>query len=291
MYDHNRHLIGVISQIKEEGASDELVHMLCVELKFAIVNSVNCSGCPMYIKRNAKNYLMLYTTHDDLMNHFPDWSHSHYKFRWFLENLNCPVYFTIDEKSNKISPCEDFETADGIVFRTGEDEFIVEDKLLDKINDYFKVDIYTLNEMKSMFESIDNERLEDLLSQSPQDWDEIIKEMQKSTMLFMLDVSDRSDYEEVDLIFDFLRFDTFGHGKEISLSTTKDLQGYQYAVIVNIKKAFDHILNFGLEGLTIHTSKEDAYMSRNLIIEKYELIEKCCDDKRLKHSHECIFKI
>jgi hypothetical protein len=291
MHDYNRYLRGVISQIMEEGLDDELLHMLCVELRFASVNSVNHKGSPMYVKRGEKKYMMLFLSFDDMMNHFPDWSHSHFSFDWFLEYLNCPVYFCIDEKSNAISPCGDFELPDGILFRMGEDEFILEGELLDRLKEYFEIDLYTVAEMRDIFDNLDNSLLDEMLGRWPQDWDEIITEIGKSTMLFMIDVSERSDYEEIDMIFDFLRFDTFGFNREISLSTTRNDPESQYAVIINFKKAVDHVLKFGLAGLAIRTPAGEAFMSRNLLIEKYELIEKYCDDEKLKKSHEFIFKL
>ena len=57
------------------------------------------------------------------------------------------------------------------------------------------------------------------------------------------------------------------------------------------KDAVDHVLKFGLMGLSISTSGGEAYMSRALLVDKYELIEAHCDDERLRTSHESIFKL
>ena len=77
VHDHSRHLKAVLSEIRENGPRDDLIHSLLIELKFALVNSINHDGSPLYLKRDDKFYLMLYTIHDEAMNRFPDWPHSH----------------------------------------------------------------------------------------------------------------------------------------------------------------------------------------------------------------------
>jgi hypothetical protein len=116
-------------------------------------------------------------------------------------------------------------------------------------------------------------------------------EFGKSTVLFSINLRKMEEYEEYLTLFDVLKFDGLGFNNEISISTTKDIPESQYAVIVNFKKAVDHVLNFGLKGLTITTSYGEEYMPRDLLIDKYEMIEKHCDDEKLGVSQDCVFKL
>ena len=99
VHDHSRHLKAVLSEIKENGLEENLIHSLLIELKFALVNSINHDGSPLYLTRDGRFYLMLYTIHDEAMNRFPDWSHSHYSFKWYLEIIHAPVYSRFGIKS------------------------------------------------------------------------------------------------------------------------------------------------------------------------------------------------
>ena len=291
MYDHNRHLMSIIKMIGEGEMDDDLIHSLSIELKFATVNSVNYRGAPVHIKRNGRYYLMLYVTHDDLMDHFPDWPHSHLDFEWFLEYTHCPAYYFIEDESIRIRPCSRFQTCGGIIFLMDDEEYIIEGELLDYLNEFFKIDLYSVQQLKEKFDSMDYERLEELLCNFPRDWDEIIRQMGKSTLLFTTEIPDGRKHEEFDMIFDFFRFGPFGFNTDIAVSTTADIPGHEYAVIVNFKDMVDHALNFGLSEITVSTPKGEVRMSRQLLIEKYEMIEKYCDDSKIKQSHECIFRI
>ena len=168
---------------------------------------------------------------------------------------------------------------------------MIEAELLEKIMEFFKINRFTALELKEIFDNVDNKRLEELLSMNPKDWDEIIPEIGKSTMLYSIDVTETEEFDVFDEVFNLFRLSPYGYGKEITLSTAKDYERGQYAAVVNFKDAVDHVLKFGLMGLTINTSEGEAYMSRALLVDKYELIEAHCDDERLRTSHESIFKL
>ena len=291
VHDHSRHLKAVLSEIKENGPEENLIHSLLIELKFALVNSINHDGSPLYLKRDDKFYLMLYTIHDEAMNRFPDWPHSHYSFKWYLEIIHAPVYFYLEDDGQSIRPCEDLKLADGIIFDPEDIGLVIKAELLEKIMEFFKINRFTALELKEIFDNVDNRRLETLLSRNPKDWDEIIPEIGKSTMLYSIDVSETEEFDVFDEVFNLFRLSPYGYGKEITLSTAKDHEGGQYAAVVNFKDAVDHVLKFGLMGLSISTSGGEAYMSRALLVDKYELIEAHCDDERLRTSHESIFKL
>lgn len=289
--DHNRYLKGIISQIREEGLSDELIHSLFVELKFASMLSANYRGAPIYLKRNGRFYMLLFSELDDLMDHFPHWSHSHFPVKWFVEISRYPLYFYVEEGSPDIHHGEDFIVSQGVLLCFGEDdEFIIEGDLLKGLEEYLKIDLCSTEELTDLFENSDNTRLEDLLSQNPKDWDEIIPEIGRSTIFCLFNLKKDINDEERELIYNCFMSDPFGFNREISVSTASSI-GNQYAVIINFKKAVDHVLKFGLTGLKVYTAYGSEYMSRDLLIEKYELIEKHCDDVRLNQSHECLFKV
>lgn len=289
--DHNRYLKGVISQIRQEGPQLDLLHSLLVELKFTSMLSANYRSAPIYLKREGKYYLILYSELDNLMDDFPHWSHAHYPFKWFAEILKYPVQFFVEDGSSDIRPAGDFEIADGIMLRFSEDdEFTIEGKLLEDINEFLKIDICSTDELIDLFENYDNSRAEELLRENPKDWDEIIPEIGNSVMFCLFDLRKDMNGEEYELIHNCFMRDPFGFNTEISVSTASSI-GNQYAMVINFKKAVDHVLSFGLNGLKVYTSYGSEYMSRNLLIEKYGLIERNCDDKRLKLSHECLFKL
>ena len=292
VHDHNRFLKGLISQIKEEGLNDTLLHALCVELRFAHLSSVNFRGSPLYLKRDGKVYLILFADFDEMMSYFPNWTNSNMSFDWYLEILKSPAYYYyIEDGNNDIHHFTQLTSSDGILFISDDEEFIIEGELLGHFNEYFKINVYDVDDLKAKYDTISNTRLERLLNQNPPDWDEIIPEIGKSTMLFLFDLNEENEFEEIDLVFDFLRFDLFGFNHEITLHTRSDLGDYHYAAIVSFKNAADHTVKFGLSGLTFKTPAGDVFMTRATIIDKYELIEQCCDDERLKQSHECLFKL
>ena len=289
--DHNRYLKGVISQIRQEGPSEDLVHSLYVELKFTSMLSANYRGAPIFLKRNGKYYMLLYSELDDLMGQFPHWSHAYYKLEWFLGLLKYPMFYFVEDGSTDILPAEDFTIADGIILRfSDDDEFTLEGELLRGFYEFMDIGIYSTEELVDLFENCDNTRLESLLRENPKDWDEIIKEIGNSVMFCLLDVRDDVDDEESEMFFNCFSENPFGYNREISVSTAKSI-GNQYALIISFKKAVDHVLKFGLTGLKVHTSYGSEYMSRDLLVEKYELIEEFCDDERLRQSHECLFKL
>lgn len=286
-YDRNGYLRGVIDQIKDEGLNDELFKMLCVELKFALLDNPYYGGASVHVKRDGKYYLLLFTSHDESTTHFPDGFGCHFSFDKFLEMLSFPVYCYIGE-DHRIHSTEGIMVADGILFLVGDDEFIVEGRLLSRLKSHFRTNVYSAHRLKAMFDNMDNSVLDDMLRDDPLDWDEIIRQIGESTMLFEIDVENRQDYEEVDRMFNFIRLNPFGIDEEVSLKTAKD--GIGYAVIVNFKNVVDHVFKFGLPELTISTPHGDAVMSRNLLIDKYELIEEYCNDEKLKLSYECVFE-
>ena len=289
--DHTRYLKGVISQIRKEGAREDLIHALYVELKFASMLSANYRGAPICLKRNGKYYMLLYDDLDDLIGHFPHWSNAHYNLGWFLGLLKYPIFYFVEDGSFDIIPADDFTVAEGIVFRfSEEDEFTLEGELLEGLYDFMGIDIYSTEELADLFENCDNSRLEDLLREDPKDWDEIIMQIGKSVMFCLLNVRKDVEHEESEIFFNCFLENPFGFNKEISVSTAKSI-GNQYAIIIDFKKAVEHILKFGLTGLKVYTSYGSEYMSRDLLIEKYELIDKYCGDSRLKQSHECLFKL
>ena len=286
-YDRNGYLRGIIDQIKDEGLSDELFKMLAVELKFALLDNPSFGGASVHVERNGKYYLLLFTSHDESLTHFPDGFGCHFSFDKFLEMLSFPVYCYIGE-DHKIHSTEYFRVADGIMFAIGDEEFIVEGNLLSRLKSYFKTNVYSAYRLKAMFDNMDNSVLDDMLRDNPLDWDEIIRQIGDSTMLFEIDVDSREEYEDVDRMFNFIRLDPFGIDEEVTLKTTR--KGIGHAVIVNFKKVVDHVFKFGLPELTISTPHGDVVMSRNLLIDKYELIEEYCNDKKLKLSYECVFE-
>ena len=289
--DHNRYLKGVISQIRQDGPSDDLIHSLYVELKFACMLSANYRGAPICLKRNNKHYLLLYSELDDLIGHFPHWSHAHYQVRWYLELAKYPIFYYIEDGSSDILPAEDFTLPEGIIFRFSEtDEFTLEGEMFKNIYDFLKIDLCSAEELKDLFEGCDNSKVEMLLKESPKDWDEIIKEIGSSVMFYLMDVRGDIDEDEYDTFFNCFSENPFGYNREISVSTAKSI-GNQYALVISFKKAVDHVLKFGLRGLKVFTSYGSEYMSRDLLIEKYELIEEYCDDERLRQAHECLFKV
>ena len=291
VHDHNRYLKGIMAQIMKEGMRKDLIHALCVELKFSLVDSVNYHGKPTYITRDGKKYLRLYTSYDEMQDYFPYWGNCHYSFVSFLEALRTPAFFETNSTDYNVEFLGEYESGDGMIFDPEGMGFVIEGELLDRLNEFFKINLYTVAELKEMFDNIDNSRLEDLFKQNLKDWDEIIMEFGKSTVLFSINLRKMEEYEEYLTLFDVLKFDGLGFNNEISISTTKDIPESQYAVIVNFKKAVDHVLNFGLKGLTVTTSYGEEYMSRDLLIDKYEMIEKHCDDEKLGVSQDCVFKL
>ena len=289
--DHTRYLKGVISQIRQEGLRDDLVHALYVELKFASMLSANYRGAPICLKRNGKYYMLLYDDLDDLIGHFPHWSNAHYPLKWFLGLCKYPIFYFVEDGSFDVRPADDFTIVEGIVFRFSEDDdFTLDGELFREIFDFMAIDIYSAEELKDLFENHDNSKLENLLMENPKNWDEIIMQIGKSVMFCLLDVSKDVEYEESEIFFSCFLEDPFGFNKEISVSTANSI-GNQYAIIIDFKKAVEHVLKFGLTGLTVFTSYGREYMSRDLLIEKYELIDEHCGDERLKQSHEYLFKL
>jgi hypothetical protein len=289
--DHNRYLKGTISQIRQEGMREDLVHSLYVELKFTSMLSPNYRGAPICLKRDGKHYMLLYSELDDLTGHFPHWSHAYYPLKWYLGLLKYPIFYFIEDGSSDIRPAGDFTLADGIILRFSEDdEFTLEGELLRGLYEFLRIDLCSAEELRDLFENHDNSRLENLLSQNPKDWDEIIREIGNSVIFALMDVRADLEDEEFEMFFNCFSKDPFGFNKEISVSTAKSI-GNQYAIIVSFKKAVDHVLNFGLTGLKVYTSYGSEYMSRDLLVEKYELIERHCTDERLAQAHECLFKL
>lgn len=285
--DHNRYLKAVCSEIRNNGITDELVHSLYIELKFAQLLSSNYRGVPLSVKRDGKVYLILYNDLDDMYDDFPSWSNSNLPFSWYIEILKSPYFFYLEEGSSDIHRSDGLESFDGIMLDMNHDEFIIEGELLERLNEQFGVDVYSADEIGDMYENLNNERLEGLLNRYPLDWDEIIREIGNSTILFMVGPEECGNLGRFDYFFDH----PFGFNREFSLSTFRDCEGHLYALVVNFKTAVDHVLNFGLTGIGIATPDGEVYMSRQLLVDKYEMIEKYCNDERLKHAHECIFKV
>ena len=287
--DHNRFIKGIFSQIREEGLNEDLIHSLCIELKFAHMNNIDYRGAPVYLERDGKMYLILYTSFDEFQRHFPDWAHSHMSFDWYLKVLNSPVYFHME--GEKMKPCDELKAGDGIIFDMEGDAFILEGELLNRIWKFFAMNIYSPEELTEIFNSYDNGLLEDLLKKSPHDWDEIIREIGNSIIFYLMGLTDSDAELDFTSLFNIFADNPFGYGKnELIVSTANDL-GNQFAVIVNFKNAVDYVLSFGIAGLTVKTSTGEVFMSRELLVEKYEMIEMYCDDEKLNAAYQWLFEL
>ena len=69
----------------------------------------------------------------------------------------------------------------------------------------------------------------------------------------------------------------------------KSIQNH-FALTVSLKTAVEYILSFGLSDITLKSPDTKVFMSRELFVEKYELI-KSTDNPRLKRSYQCLFDL
>lgn len=287
--DHNRYLKGIFAQIRNGELNEDLIRSLCIELNFAHVTSIKNRGAPLFLEKNNRKYMILYSSFNEFQKHFPDFEHSNTSFKWYLEALNAPVYF-YNDSTGSIKETHDLESADGMIFDMEGEEFILEGELLEAVNDFFKIDLYSIDELEDIFENTDNSKLEKLFQKDPRDWDEVIREIGNSSLWVLLSLSKESTYVSYSGLFNIFQDNPFSYSDTVTLFTQNSI-GNQYALTVSFKTAVDYVLSFGISGITIKTSDDDeVFLSRQLLVDKYDLIESYYDE-RLKRAYQCLFDL
>lgn len=292
--NHNRYLKGLFAQIREEGLTEELFHDLSVELKHASFINPTFNDSPLCIERDGKHYILLFSTLKEFRDDFPDFSsHTHLSFDTYLEFMTGQVDGYVKSKSESINTATQTIFPDGFMIDPSTDGFIIEGEEINRLFESFNIDMYSFYEVRQMVENMDNAKLNDLLSQNPLDWDEIITQMGSATLLSMRVCSRIDGHHDTARFLDSFDMNPLRFNKHQAIYTTKDftLAPMAYAVVVSLMEIVEFTLEFGLSGISVFTPNGKVFMSRQLLVEKYELIERCCNDEKLKKAYNFLFSL
>lgn len=230
------------------------------------------------------------------------------EFRKFYKNDDIEVLNNSFELYQNILKTSDIEgyilnpSSEKYLFKK---EFILGIKNMPKTS-FYTTDAYSSDELKEIYESIDNSDLEDFI-QNPLnigDYELLFEKLSNSKLLTMM----QSDFDLKDYFKDGVinqqetsplasmymdnvggRYATIFSGREkiAEVNTTK----YKYAQLVNLATLVNFVLTEDMEGIILNPGSDSVLISRQNLL-KYSLgFEKFANDDRLCESIYYLFNI
>ena len=200
---------------------------------------------------------------------------------------------------------------DGYVINPASEGFFLKRDLVLAITDlphhrYASDDAYTSSQLKTLKDSIDNEALEDFIRNPSNigDYDGLFEMISDSTLLtLMLSDEDLSCFANDGVIsmmetgpIGFLYLDEIG-GQYATVYTSESkianvATGYnKYSQLVNFSQLANFILNDDMDGIIINPNSDNVLLTREVLLEYSNLLERTCNDSRLNGAIFSLFLI
>ncbi|WP_458406401.1 SseB family protein [Methanobrevibacter sp.] len=193
---------------------------------------------------------------------------------------------------------------EGFLINPESECFLLKKELILKITDlpehvYDDEDAYTSKELKQIYDSIDNSKLEEFIENKDNigRFDELFEHISNSVMLtLMISADDLTEYASDGVIsmlktgpLAFLYIDEVG-GQYSTLFTSPDKMNFidtdlnKYSQIVNVSIMTNFILNDDMDGIIINPGSDNILLTREILFEYSPLLEKTCNDARLNSA-------
>lgn len=193
---------------------------------------------------------------------------------------------------------------EGFLINPESECFLLKKELILKITDlpehvYDDEDAYNSKELKQIYDSIDNSKLEEFIENKDNigRYDELFEHISNSVMLtLMISADDLTEYASDGVIsmlktgpLAFLYIDEVG-GQYSTLFTSLDKMNFidtdlnKYSQIVNVSIMTNFILNDDMDGIIINPGSDNILLTREILFEYSPLLEKTCNDARLNSA-------
>ena len=199
---------------------------------------------------------------------------------------------------------------DGFILNPASESFLMLKEIFDGIGalpqqDYLPEESYTSDELKSLRDDMDNERLEGFLKDPSNRgrYEELFGEISASTLLtLMVSREDLDGFAEDGVIsmkdapMGFLYIDKVG-GKYATVYTSEariaDVHTplNKYSQIVNFSQITNYALHDDLDGIIINPNSDNVILTRDVLLDYWQVLEKFCNDSRLNTAIMHMFLI
>ena len=239
-------------------------------------------------------YGMLFTDIDEFNKVFPN-------FKVEAHDHSIEFYLDMMENSN----------LKGFVVNLGSECFVLPRDLFNLIDEtpehtFPSDDSYTSEELKRLKDSINNTSLEQFIN-NPSNigrYEELFDEISKSTLLAL-----RISKENVDNLAEegiismtetgpigFLYMDTLGGHYAVAFTSEEKISNVptalnRYSQIVNFSQMTNFMLNDDMDGIIINPNSENILLTREVLLEYSNLLEKTCNDHKLNSAIFHMFPI
>ena len=299
-YIRHDNLVRLIRKFREMGEDtpDEDFIRIFQELKYSwLLTPAKVSGDvanPMFMDTPMGKYGALFTDIDEFRKEFPD-------FETGFKAFPFPAYLDYLNRSDMKGFIINFRS-DGFLF-TGEWEDLLGE--MPEI-EYSTDGAYTSDELKRLRDSVDNENLEEFIA-NPQNigkYEELFEIMSDSTLLtFIVSDEDLSHYAEDGVIPTRENGYLGNHymeglgGKYGTIYTSEDkisrvdLAKNKYSQIVNLSQMMYSVLTDDMDGIIINPGEENVILTREVLLDFSDVIEKTCNDSRLNSAINYMFEM
>ena len=167
------------------------------------------------------------------------------------------------------------------------------------LNDYPTNDSYTSHELKEIKNQINNDSLEEFI-QNPNNiarYEELFEKMSQSTLLILrLAKEDLSDKAADGMIsmkktepVGFLHSDNIGGNYATVFTSEEKMENIKtplnkYFQIVNFSQMTYFVLSGDMDGIIINPESDNIVLTREILLEFSELLEKTCNNHKLNSS-------
>lgn len=297
-YITHENLRKAMLNIQNDNLTDENIERFLNEIKHScliIAANINPNGVDLaLVEIENRKYALLFTDMDEFRKLVPPGDVDSYEFDF-------EVYKGMVEE----------ELADGFIINPASEGFIFKKELVNIIqtlpeHDYPEDDALSVNELKDLKDSINNNDLEYFINDSSNIglYDELFTKLSNSTLLtLMLSRNDLSHYACDGVIelektgpLGFLYLDEIG-GKYATVYTSEDKISNvnttlnKYSQLVNFSMMTNFILNDDLDGIIINPNSENIMLSRDVLLRYSGFVEKNCNDSRLNTAIKHMFII
>ena len=199
----------------------------------------------------------------------------------------------------------------GFIVNAKSDFFVLPREILDFIDDipeysFPSDDSYTSEELKNLKDSIDNSSLESFIMDSSNigRYEELFDEISKSTLLALRLSRENVDGMAEDGIISmkesgpigFLYMDTLGGKYAVAFTSEEKISSVniplnKYSQIINFSQMTNYMLADDMDGIIINPNSENILLTRDVMLEFSNLLEKTCNNHKLNSGIYHMFLI
>ena len=262
---------------------EEIKHSCLIIAGDVISDTINI----VTAKTDHGDFGLLFTDMDEFMKIFPD-------FNCEAHENSFTAYMDMIRESD----------LEGFILNPAGEGLILHKDVLNNMGDmpeyrFSSKDSYSSQELKDLKDSISNDSLEEFIN-NPGNigrYEELFDEISSSTLLtLMLSRDDLNGEAENGVISmsktgprGFLYIDKVG-GSYATVYTSEDKISSvntpfnKYSQIVNFSQMTNFILNDDMDGIIINPNSENILLSRDVLLEYSNLLERTCNNKKLNSA-------